>query len=115
MKFNETNEFKKDYKKLSKKFRTLKKDLDTFIKLLKINPRGNSRHFVSLTETDVCVVIKARLFCQSLKGKSLRIVYAYNKSSEEFDLIQIDFIEVFFKGDKAREDKKRIINYIDSK
>ncbi len=36
----------------------------------------------------------------------IRIIYAYYESEDV-----IEFIEIYFKGDKANEDKKRIIKY----
>ena len=45
---------------------------------------------------------KMRLSCEYLKGKSLRVVFAYFEDEN-----RMDFIEVFFKGDKEREDFER--------
>jgi hypothetical protein len=36
----------------------------------------------------------------------IRIIYAYYEKEDV-----IEFIEIYFKGDKANEDKKRIIKY----
>jgi len=36
----------------------------------------------------------------------IRIIYAYYENEDV-----IEFIEIYFKGDKANEDKKRILKY----
>jgi hypothetical protein len=48
------------------------------------------------------------LFCRYLKGAALRIVYAYHAAHT-----RVDFIEIYFKGDKENEDQERIKNYLD--
>ncbi len=92
-------EFVKDFKTLSKKFRTLKEDLDVFIanqlKLthkLNIDNRGVVR--ISDLGIDFPKIYKAKKFpCKSLKGKGaasgIRVIYAYH---EEEDIIE--FIEM---------------------
>jgi hypothetical protein len=57
-------------------------------------------------------IVKARLFCQSLKRNSLRIIYAYIEKSAEIEFVGIEFIELYFKGDKEREDAERIKRYL---
>ena len=56
------------------------------------------------------MIIKARFFCKYLKCKSLRVVYAYYETEK-----RIVFIELFFKGDKEREDGERIRKYLAKK
>lgn len=109
-------EFVKDFKTLSKKFRTLKEDLDVFIanqlKLthkLNIDNRGVVR--ISDLGIDFPKIYKAKKFpCKSLKGKGaasgIRVIYAYH---EEEDIIE--FIEMYYKGKKENEDRERILRY----
>lgn len=114
-------EFQKDLKKLSKKrFRTLPEDLETFIKTelklfhkLKIDNKG----IVQMSNCGINYpkLYKARKFaCKSLKGKGvmsgIRIIYAYYKKEDK-----IEFIEIYYKGDKKNEDKKRILKHYRSK
>ncbi len=47
------------------------------------------------------------LFCRYLKGSSLRIVYAYLEQNR-----QIDFIELYCKGEQENEDRDRIEKYL---
>ena len=117
--FNEIRklaEFEKDFKKLSKSFGTLKEDLNTFIsnqlKLthkLQIDNRGVVR--ISDIGIDYPLVYKARKFtCKSLKGKGavsgIRVIYAYYAQEDI-----IEFIEIYYKGNKDKEDRDRILRY----
>jgi hypothetical protein len=103
MKFSQLTEFTKDLKKFSKKYRSIENDLQEFKKILTVNPEGNSKHFDIITkkQNPNITIIKARFFCQYLKGSTLRIVYAYFK-----DETRIEFIELYFKGDKENEDRE---------
>lgn len=110
------NEFDKEFKKLIKKFKTLDEDLNTFInvqlKLVHKLEKDNSGIVrISDLGIDNPKIYKAKKFaCKSLKGKGarsgIRIIYAYYK---EEDIIE--FIEIYYKGEKANEDKDRIIRY----
>ena len=66
MNFNETQEFKRDFKKLFKKFKSLSNDLKEFKKVLNESPSGIGRHFSIITKSESICIIKARFFCQSL-------------------------------------------------
>jgi len=112
MNFKSTPEFQKDFKKLSKKYRTLDSDFIEFKKVLNESPLGIGRHFNVITMAGSIYIIKARFFCKSLKKKSLRIIYAYIESHHIVEMIGIEFIEIYFKGNKENEDRKRIKNYI---
>jgi len=108
MSFDELPEFKKECKQLKKKYRSIPGDLGVFRKVVSASPLGNGKHFVVITQTECVKIVKARFFCRYLKGSSLlRIVYAY---VEEHG--RIDFIEIFFKGQKERENKVRIKEYL---
>jgi len=108
-------EFDKDLKKLCKKFRTLEEDLTVFVEKqlrllhkLDIDNRGCVR--ISDLGIEYPQIYKARKFaCKSLKGKGaasgIRIIYAYY-SKEDI----IEFVEIYYKGDKPSEDRKRILS-----
>lgn len=106
MNFSENDEFKKDFKRLSKKYLSLSDDLLEFEKVVTKFPFGNSKHFTQLHIKGNITIIKARLFCRYLKGSSMRIIYAYSKDKQ-----LIEFIELYFKGDKEKEDRARILKY----
>ncbi|MEA2113422.1 MAG: hypothetical protein U9P63_02070 [Patescibacteria group bacterium] len=112
MNFKNTAEFRKDFKKLSKKFQSLKNDLIEFKKVLSESPLGIGKHFNLITKTDSIYITKARFFCRSLKKKDLRIIYAYIKDHQIVEMIGIEFIELYFKGDKENEDRERIKEYL---
>ena len=111
-----TEKFKKDLKKLKKRFRTLDSDLDNFINTqiklyheLEIDNKGIVR--ISDVGFENPQIYKALKFaCKSLKGtgskSGIRLIYAYSPDERK-----IEFIEIYFKGDKENEDKNRIRNY----
>jgi hypothetical protein len=109
-------EFEREIRKFLKKFKTLEEDMETFIstqlKLYhkqKVDNSGVVR--ISNLAIDSPKIFKARKFaCKSLRGtgvkSGIRIIYAYY---EEKDIIE--FIEIFFKGDKENEGRDRIYKY----
>ncbi len=110
-------EFEKDFKKLAKRFKTLDDDIETFInKQLKLTHKLgiDNKGVVPISGLGIEIpkIYKAKKFaCKALKGRGgmsgIRIIYAYYEKEDV-----IEFIEIYFKGDKADEDKKRIIkNY----
>jgi len=107
MNFNETNEFSKDFKRLSKKYRSLPDDLLEFKKIVSEIPLGSGKHFVVLHENEEAKILKARLFCKYLRGASLRIIYAYREESAI-----IDFIELYFKGEQTNENRTLINDFL---
>ena len=106
MHFNELPEFSKEFRQLSKKYVSLAEDLDEFKKVVAVIPLGTSKHFHVITRSKVVAIVKARLFCRYLRGSSLRVIYSYRK-----DKNVIEFIELYFKGNKAGENRKRIKDY----
>jgi mRNA-degrading endonuclease RelE of RelBE toxin-antitoxin system len=116
---NHTDPFKKDLKKLAKRYRTLEDDLKIFIcaqlKLFhKIGQDNDGIKQIPGFDTDDPKIFKAKKFaCRSLKGKGarsgIRIIYAYFEQED-----QIDFLEIYYKGDKTTEDTGRIRNYLSS-
>ncbi len=107
MNFSETNEFSKDFKRLSKKYRSLPDDLLEFKKIVSEIPLGSGKHFVVLHENEEVKILKARLFCKYLRGASLRIIYAYREVETT-----IDFIEIYFKGEQVNENRDLISNFL---
>ena len=107
MNFNELPEFQKEFKRLGKKYKSLPDDLQEFCNVISVIPLGNSKHFHVIAQTELFCVVKARLFCRYLKGTSLRIVYSYFKQKQ-----CIEFIELYFKGDKGNENCERIKEYL---
>ncbi len=117
--FNEIcrlKEFEREFQALLKKFKTLEEDMETFINVQldlyhkqKIDNSGVFR--ITNLNIDNPKIYKAKKFaCKSLRGtgikSGIRIIYAYY---EEEDIIE--FIEIYYKGDKANEDRERILRY----
>lgn len=107
MNFDELPEFQKECKRRARRYRSLVEDLKEFRKVVSAIPLGNSKHFAPLEQNDVLCIVKARLFCRYLKGSSLRVIYSYSEQAQ-----RIEFIEIYHKGDKENEDRKRIKQYL---
>jgi hypothetical protein len=109
-------EFDKDIKRLLKRFRTLEDDLDVFIKtelVLYHKLKKDNKGIFPITGLGVekPKIYKAKKFaCRSLKGKGvqsgIRVIYGHFEKEDK-----IDFIEIYYKGDKENEDKDRIMKY----
>lgn len=105
--FNLLSEFSKEFKQLSKKYLSLASDLDEFKKIVDAISLGVSKHFHVISRSKGAVVVKARFFCRYLKGSSLRIIYSYLQQKNT-----IEFIELYFKGNKENENRDRIKYYL---
>lgn len=81
--FEELDEFRKDLKKLARKYRTLETDLETIKKVLKAEPKERPPFSFRIDglgiETNVIKIKK--IACKSLKGKGvntgLRLIYNF--------------------------------------
>ena len=109
MKFSQIPDFNKDLTRHYKKYKSLTEDLQEFCNVISINPLGNTKHFNTIIQIDHVRILKARLFCKYLKGSSLRIVYAYFDKEN-----RIEFIELYFKGDKEDYDRERVKEFMKS-
>lgn len=111
MTFNELTEFNKDLKKLLKRYRTLKDDLEVVKKVLDIKPHARPPFSFQIDnlEVETCIIKVKKIACRALKGRGvnsgLRLVYAHFVVEKE-----IVFIELYHKSDKENEDRPRIIN-----
>lgn len=105
--FNRLAEFEKEFSKLAKKYRSLPDDLEKLERLITLNPVGLGANFMIIHDVNAVKIVKARLACKSLRARSIRIIYAYHHNTLTFV-----HIEIYFKGDKANEDRERIADYI---
>ena len=109
--FEEINEFRRDLKKLSKKYRTLKDDLKDVKKILKLKPevRPPFSFRIDGLGIETCTIKVKKIACRALKGRGvnsgLRLIYAHFQEEEK-----IIFIEIYHKNDKENEDRQRIID-----
>ncbi len=113
--YKETPEFQKNFKKLSKRYKTLFEDLENFKKNLPVIDIVNNKNFAILIKQDELQIIKARLFCRSLRRNSLRIIYSYYPDNQNIEFFSVEFIELYFKGDQENEDRQKIKNYLNNR
>ncbi|MDP2641278.1 MAG: hypothetical protein Q8P39_01905 [Candidatus Yanofskybacteria bacterium] len=105
--FDATADFEKEFKRLFKKYKTLDDDFEKFKKILVTAPAGVGRNFVIIHSAENIKVLKARMACRTLRDRSLRVVYSYFEQEQ-----RIEFIELYFKGDKETEDHGRVKEYL---
>ena len=115
-------EFEKDFKKLEKRFRTLRDDFENMKRsLLEV-------HYLKNTPLPANALVdikgccgekyksqKVRKFaCKSLKNlgnrSGIRIIFVieFNENKD----FKITFIEIYYKGDKENEDRDRLSDFI---
>lgn len=119
IKYINSNEFEKELKQLSKKYKSIYDDFFAFKLFLK-NIIENWQNIESynivqinwLWKDIILPVYKVRKFtCQSLKSdKKLRLIFTYDKNSGEIQFIE--FLEIYAKADKSVEDRERIKKYL---
>lgn len=111
MKFEELSEFKRDLKKLKKKYRTLDSDLGVVKKVLEFSPDARSPFSFRIDNLglDTCIIKVKKIACRALKGRGvnsgLRLTYAYFKEDGK-----IIFVELYHKNEKEKEDRQRILD-----
>ena len=115
-KISHVPEFEKDLKKLVRWFASLEEDLQIFIKVAMNafhKQNVDSRAILRISDLGINSpkIYKAKKFaCKALKGKGvhsgIRVIYAYHEEED-----RMEFIEIYYKGDKENEDKARIIKY----
>ena len=100
MNFEQTDGFYKNVKGLGRKYKSLPNDIEKFRSILSARrPVARPKHTALLKQTEDVSIWKMRLFCEYLKGNSLRVVFAYFE-----DMSRVVFLEMYYKGDKERED-----------
>lgn len=111
MTFEELSEYKKDLKKLLKKFRSLPQDIIIVKQVLAVCPdeRPPFSFRIDNLGIQICIIKVRKIACQSLKGRGvhsgLRLVYAYFENENK-----IIFIELYHKNDKENVDRERILD-----
>lgn len=118
MKYEETAEFKRDFKKLLKKFLSLQEDLEINkkyrIELFHIQRIDNRSIFRidGIGNYGELQFFKIKKFqCKSLKGRGaksgIRVIYAFFPSQQK-----IVFLEIYFKAKQENESRQRITDFI---
>ncbi len=119
MKYEETEGFVRDFKKLLKKFPSLEEDLEINkqyrIELFHYHKIDSDSIFEiqGIGNTPELRFFKVKKFqCKYLKGRGarsgFRLIYAYLPKEEK-----IVFIEIYFKAKQDKENKERIIDFMD--
>ena len=108
-------EFEKDLKKL-KRFSSLEEDLQNFIRFaihLLHKQKIDNKAIFHISDLGIRSpkIFKGKKFaCRALKGKGaqsgIRVIYAYHEEED-----WIEFLEIYYKGDKESEDRERIKKY----
>lgn len=107
--FSQLPEFEKELKKLSKKYPTLVYDVEDIKPILESNPTGIGKNFTIIATSEKTKIVKVRLHCESLRARTVRIIYAYHKEE-----IKFMYIEIYYKGDKENEDRERVKEYLEN-
>lgn len=109
--FEELEEYKKDVKRLLKKYRTLVTDLEDVRKDLEDEP-GEQPPFsfrISGLGIETCVIKIKKIASDSFKGRGrnsgFRLIYAWFEEEQ-----RMVFVELYHKNDKENEDRERILN-----
>jgi hypothetical protein len=115
--YEESVEFKKDFKRLTKRFISLPDDFlvvkKAVIELRHILNINNLSTFEILGfSSQVLSFWKIKKFaCKSLKGRGvqsgLRIVYAWHSA-----LFKVVFLEIYFKAEQENENRKKIKDHL---
>ena len=105
--FQELPEFEREIKKLSKKYPTIVSDIEDIKPVLLVCPTGIGKNFTIIKSLENIKIVKVRIHCESLRSRTIRLIYSYRE-----DKIEFMYIEVYFKGSKENEDKSRIEEYL---
>ena len=125
--YSTTEEFDKDFKKLSKRYKSLNEDLSLLRNSvlepfhIGINPDGkdgiifvnsNAIKLIPGFENEQFQLYKVTKFvCKALRSRGaqsgIRIIYAYYKTKTSIELVQI-----YFKADSENMDYKQIRDYM---
>ncbi|MEA1957758.1 MAG: hypothetical protein U9N01_05325 [Euryarchaeota archaeon] len=113
--FLQVDEFKKELKKLNKKYKSLNNDLKSnFCEVLDLelpNHLPGTFRISGLGEEVKVPIYKLKHFrCKSLKGKGSRsgiqVIYAYDNDEDKVTLI-----EIYYKSKQENENRERILKY----
>lgn len=111
-------EFEKDFKALQKRYRTLAEDFETFKKFtIETFYEMNVPSTAFIPIEGFCrknhTANKVWKFaCKSLPGRGnqsgIRIIFVWQEETRT-----VTFVEIYFKGDKSEENRKRLKGFID--
>lgn len=105
--FSRLPEFDKELRKLSKKYSSLVSDIEDIKPILLSCPTGIGKNFTVIHSSEDIKIVKVRIHCESLRARTIRLIYTYQENK-----IKFIYIEVYFKGNNVNEDRKRIKQYL---
>lgn len=115
--YEETEEFVRNLKKLTKRFQSLPEDLEVLkrnaIELFHVHGLDNRSVFrIPGLGSDEALPYKVKKFaCKSLKGKGnqsgMRVIYVYLVK-----LRKVVFLEMYYKADQENESRQRIVDFV---
>jgi mRNA-degrading endonuclease RelE of RelBE toxin-antitoxin system len=115
--YRNTEEFERDWKRLLKKFSSINEDIKTAktfaIELFHLQNINRQAIFLipNFCSDEIKIYKLKKFACKSLKGRGvksgIRIIYAFYVKNKT-----IEFIEIYFKGEKEMEDKEKIKRYL---
>ena len=116
VKFEAVPEFRKELKKLSKKYRSLNDDFENFQKVLTKTLSNHTSGTFEISDLGANVktsIYKVKNFrSRDFRGKGcrsgFRIIYAHMQDSGK-----IIFIEIYHKSNKSNQDVRRIKKYFE--
>jgi len=82
-------------------------DIEDIKPILSNSPTGVGKNFTIINITGQIKIVKVRIQCESLRSRAIRLIYAFRG-----DRIEFIYLELYFKGDKANEDRERIRQYL---
>ena len=95
-------------KQLKKKYRSLDDDVEKLKQTLAARLKQEvSKNWTCLHQGEGGSIYKSRLACRYLRATTMRVIYAYHTEPA-----RTVFIELYYKGDKEREDQERIQAYL---
>jgi mRNA-degrading endonuclease YafQ of YafQ-DinJ toxin-antitoxin module len=112
--FEELAEYKKDFKRLNKKYKTLDADMAELQKVLTVLPDDDAPFSFRINGLGIetCVIKVKKIACRALKNKGvnsgLRLIYAWFETEA-----RIVFVELYHKNEKENEDRERILKYFE--
>ena len=109
-KFEALDEYKKDFKRLLRKYKTLEADMMDVQKDLEDEPGAQPPFSFQINGLGIktCIIKVKKIASDSFKGRGrnsgFRLIYAWYEAEH-----RIVFIELYHKSDKENEDRERIL------
>ena len=110
MEFEVLPEYQRDLKRLLRKYRTLKHDLEDVKKVLSIRPDAREPFSFRIDGLGIqsCIIKVKRIASDSFKGRGcnsgFRMIYAWFEENSKIVLV-----ELYHKSQKEGEDRERIL------